>query len=141
MSACNSQYRVNGLPFENLLIKVTIWEIQIDTNTNTTSIRTQPSSLDAYIGTIGCYITKFNAHVKLLLAGLSSRRETRNDLLTHLFKGYKAASYSFLGRYIERNRYTYESGQDLTPTDLTLLAENKFKILKLKEEWNAPLQE
>ena len=50
--------------------------------------------MDAYIGTIWCDITKFNAHVKLLLAGLTARGKTRNDMLTNLFKGYRTASDS-----------------------------------------------
>ena len=56
----------------------------------------QLSSLDSYIGTIGCNITKFNTHVKLLLAGLSARGETSNDLFTNLFKGTKMHQIQFL---------------------------------------------
>ena len=67
----------------------------------------------------------------MLLTGLSTRGETSNDMLTKLFKGYKAASYSVFVKYIERKKETYEDGQDLTPTDLMVLAEKKFKILKL----------
>ena len=61
-----------------------------NTNATTTSIKTQLISLDAYIGTIGCDITMFSAHVKLLLAGLSARGETSNDMLIKIVKGYKA---------------------------------------------------
>ena len=86
----------------------------------------------AYIGTIGCGITKFNTHVKLLLAGLSICGEISNDLLTKLFKGYNAASYSVFVKWIEWKQYTYEDGHDLTPTALILFADKKFKILKLK---------
>ena len=94
VSVWNSQYKVNGLPSGNLVLKVIIREIHLDTNAKTTSIITQLISMDAYIGTIGCDITKFNTHVKFLLAGVSSRGETSNYLLTKLFKGYNAASYS-----------------------------------------------
>ena len=41
---------------------------------------------------------------------------------------------------MEIKEETYEDGQDLTPTSLMLLADNKFKISKLKGEWNAPSQ-
>ena len=78
----NIQYKVNVLPSGNLLLKLIIWEIHLDTNATTTSIRTQLSSLDAYIGTIWCDITKFNAHVNFLLAGLSERGETSNGIIT-----------------------------------------------------------
>ena len=95
-------------------------------------------SLDTYIGTIECEISKFNAQVKLLSAGLSARGQTSNYLLINLFKGYKAVSYSIFVRYIEINQETYQDGQDLTPTAYLLLVDNKFKILKLKGGWNAP---
>ena len=68
------------------MLKVIIWESHIDTNAKTTSIRTQLSSLDAYIGTIGCDIKNFNAYIKLSLVGLSAIAETSNDMLTNIIK-------------------------------------------------------
>ena len=85
VSVWNSQYKVKGLPSGNILLEVIIQEIHLDTNVTTTSIRTQLSSLDAYIITIGCDITKFNGHVKILLTGFSAGEETSNDTLTNLF--------------------------------------------------------
>ena len=41
---------------------------------------------------------------------------------------------------MDRSQETYEDEQYLTPTALVLLADNKFKILKLKGELNAPSQ-
>ena len=75
VSIWNSQYKVNRLPSGNILLKAIIQEIHLDTNSTTTSTRTQIRSLDAYIVIIGCNINKFNVHVKLLLAGLSARRK------------------------------------------------------------------
>ena len=71
----------------------------------------------------------------MLLVGLSTRDKNTNDLLTNLFKGYKAASYSYLVTYIEGKQKTYGDRKDLTPISLMLLAYNKFKTLKLKGEW------
>ena len=68
VSARNSQYKVNGLPSGNMLLKVIIREIHLDTNVTTKSIRMPIGSLYAYIRKIICDITKFNVHVKLLLA-------------------------------------------------------------------------
>ena len=137
VSVWNSQYKVNIIPLGNLLLKVIIREIHLDTNRTTTSIRTKLSALDAYISIIGCNITKFNTHVKLVLAGLSARGETSIDLLTNVFKRYKSVSYSVFIKYIERKQEDCEDGQDLTPIALMILADNKFKILKLKGELNA----
>ena len=126
VSVWNSQYKVNILPSGNLLLEFIIWEIHLDTNATTTSIRTQLSSLDAYIENIGCNITKFNAHVELLLSGLSERGETSNDMLNNIFKRYKSASDSVFVKYIERKKDIYKDGQDLTPTALVLLSYNKL---------------
>ena len=128
VSVWNSPYKFNRVPSGKILLKVIIQEIHLNNNTEKKSITTQLISLDAYIGTIGCDITKFNTHVKLLLAGLSICGEISNDLLTKLFKGYKAASDSVFFKYIDRNQYMYEDGKDRPTTALMLLAENKFKI-------------
>ena len=113
--------------------------MHLDTNATTAFIRTQLSSLDAYIGTIGCDITKFNVHVKNLLAGLSARGEIINYLLTNLLKRYKSKSYFFV-KCIERRKETYEDGQYLTLTSLMILVDNEFKLLKLKGGGNAHSQ-
>ena len=85
VSVWNSQYKVNRIPSGNLLLKFIIREIHINTNATMPYIRTQLSSLDVDIGTIGSDISKFNTHVKLLLEGISEIGETSNYLLTNLF--------------------------------------------------------
>ena len=81
VSVWNIKYKFNGLPSGNLLLKLIIRESNLDKKTATTSIRAQLASLDTYIGTIRCDITKLNAPVKLLLAGLSARGKIINDLV------------------------------------------------------------
>jgi hypothetical protein len=95
------------------------------------------SSLDTYIATIGNDVVKFNQHVNTLIEGLSSRGETTHDLLTNLFKGYKAASDRQFIKYIKKKEDDYDEGNDINPTTLMTLAANKYKILKEKNEWEA----
>ena len=64
----------------------------------------QLSSLNTYINTIGCDITKFNVYVQNLLEGLAFRGETTNDLLSNLFKGYQAAFDHTFVKYINPNK-------------------------------------
>ena len=135
------QYKINGRPSGNLLLKIIIRESHLDSNATTTSIRNQLSSLDIFITTVGCDITKFNAHVRLLLEGLASRGQTTHDLLSNLFKGYTAASDNTFTKYIERKQEEYEDGTDIQPIALMSLADNKYKTLKVKGTWNAPSQE
>ena len=65
-------------------------------------------------------------HVELLLALIPARGETRNDILTKLLKEYKAVSDSVFVMCIARKKETHEDGQDLNPTALMHLADNKF---------------
>ena len=107
----------------------------------TTLIRNQLGSLDHFITTVRCDITKFNAHVQLLLEGLSSCGETTHDLLSNLFRVYAEASNNTFTKYIECKQEEYEDGTDIKPTALMSLADKKYKILNIKGTWNAPSQE
>ena len=98
------QYKIKVKPSGNLLLKIIIRESHLDSNATTTSIRNQFSSLDQVITTIVCDITKFNAHVQMLLEGLALRGETTHDLLSNLFKGSAAASDTMFTSYIKRKQ-------------------------------------
>ena len=90
---------------------------------------------------IGCDITKFNAHVQILLEDMASRGETTHDLLSNLFKGYAATSDTTFTSYIERKQEDYKDGTNIKPTALMSLADKKYNTLKIKGTWNAPSQE
>ena len=98
------QYKIKEIPSRNILIKIIICESHLDSNVTTTSIRNQLSSLNHFITTVGCDITKFNAHINFLLEGLELRGETTHDLLSNLLKGYAAASDNTFTKYIERKQ-------------------------------------
>ena len=128
-------------PCGSLLLKVIIRESHIDTNATTTAIRNKMSNLDDYIATIGQDITKFNAYVKSLVTSLEARGETSTDLLSNLFKGYKACSDKEFVLYIKTKEEKYEEGEDIDINKLMLLADNKYKILVEKGAWDAPSAE
>jgi hypothetical protein len=119
------QHAVQGLSSGNLLLKIIIRESQLDTNATTSSIRTKLASLDLYIVTIGCNITKFNGHVKLLTDQLSARGQTTNDLLVFLFKGHGAVPDMEFKNYIQRKKENHKEGDSMTPEKLMLLADSK----------------
>ena len=129
------------VPSGNLLLKIIVRESHLDTNATTTSIRRKLSSLDKYINTINNDVTKFNAYVKGLLMALSARGERTEDLLSNLFKGYKAVSDRTFIRYIDTKIEKYEEGEDLNPETLMQLANNKYKVMKENDTWEAPSAE
>jgi len=136
-----SQYTINGVPIGILLLKVVVRESYIDTNATTTYIRDQLSSLDEYLPMIDYDIGKMNLHVQSLLEALNARGETTTDLLTNLFKGYKAARDEKFVEYIEKKEEYYEEGNDLGANELMSLAKTKWSIRKQKHLWNAPSQQ
>ena len=129
------------LPSGALLLKIVIRESHIDTHATTAHIRTSLASLDVYMPTIGSDITKFNVYVMDLLSQLNARGETTHELLTFLFKGYKAAQDHVFVKCIEKKEEDYEEGTDIVPTTLMNLAANKYKTRVLKQAWMAPTPE
>ena len=128
-------------PSGNLLLKVIIRESHLDTNATTQSIRMKLSNLDDYMSKINSDITKFNGYVKILIRSLEARGQKSEALLTHLFKGYLSASDKVFVRYINDKKDRYEEGKALSSDQLMQLADNKFRLLKEREEWDAPSPE
>ena len=96
----SDQFILNGQESGILLLKIIIRESHLDTNATTNSIRTQLSSLNEYITTIGCDIIKFNEHVKCLLEQLKACSGKTHDLLTNLFKAYISVKDAHLVDYV-----------------------------------------
>ena len=86
------------------LFKVVVRECHLDTHATVTTIRTQLSSLDTYVHTIGCDISKLNQYVKQLVTNLRARGETTNDLLINLFKAYLSVNDKEFVRYIDSKK-------------------------------------
>ena len=128
-------------PSGNLLLKVIIRESHLDTNATTQSIRMKLSNLDDYMLKISSNITQFNGYVKLLVRSLNARGQRAEALLTHLFKGYLAASDKNFVKYINDKKDRYEEGKEMDADKLMQLADNKYRLLKERDEWDAPSAE
>ena len=89
---CSSKYMHAGRFSGPLLLKVIIQETSVNSNASFRQIRDNLTSLDSYMRFIKSDILAFNMHVRSLLDTLHSCGETTNDLLSNLFRGYKAAS-------------------------------------------------
>ena len=128
-------------PSENLLLKVIIRESHLDTNATTQSIRMKLSNLDDHMLKISSDIMQFNGYVKLLVRSLQARGQRAEALLTHLFKGYLAASERSFVKYINDKKDRYEEGEEISADRLMQLADNKYRLMKEREEWDAPSAE
>ena len=125
-------------PSGNLLLKVIIRESHLDTNATTQSIRMKLSNLDDHMMKISSNVTQFNGYVKLLVRSLQARGQKVEALLSHLFKGYLAVSDKNFVKYINDKKDRYEEGIEMHADRLMQLADNKYRLLKERDEWDAP---
>jgi hypothetical protein len=132
-----SDERPSGL----VLLKVIIREAYVDTNATIRHRREQLNSLDVHMGNLSSNIDKFNAKVMTFRKGLAARGAITTDLLTNLFKAYKAASDAEFVDYIKYHERQYDDGITITPDHLMQLALNKYKMRVEQNTWNAPMEE
>ena len=131
------KYMHRGLPSGPMLLKILIQETCMDSQVTTRHIRENLGKLDTYMVSIGSDINKFNDHVLSLLGSLAAHGETTQDLLTNLFKGYKAATDSAFTAYIQHKEEESNDGNAITPNSLMSFARNKFVTLTTEGKWNA----
>ena len=137
-----NDYVVNDEYSGLLLLKVIIRESHLDTNATTSATRMKLNELHEYIRTIDSDITKFNTYVQLLVDTLASRGEKTEDLVVNLFKAYKCASDKNFVKYIIRKEdENDEKSKGIKAHKLMKLADNRFRLLKSRGEWNAPTEE
>lgn len=133
----SSSYFVDRKPSGPALLKVIIQETSVDTNASVCHIRDRLSNLDVYMHRVKSDINAFNIYVRSLLDSLNARGEMTCDLLSNLFKGYKAASDTTFLSYVQRKEEQYDDGATLTPEQLMHDARNKYASLSSEGKWNA----
>jgi hypothetical protein len=142
ISLRSEEYTKEGTPSGILLLKVIITESTIDTNATTSAIRRSLATLDDYMPTIGYDISKFNRYVKSQVEALKARGKESHDLTTNLFRAYLTVKDKEFKAYIALKESDHEENNiELEYEHLMTLAENKFKIRKIRGTWNAPSRE
>ena len=135
------QYYVAGKPDGPSLFKVIISKAHVDTRATSTVIRMNLSSLDTYILKINCNISTFNEYVRAQVYALAARGEQTQDLLVNLFKAYFVVSDRAFKSYIEQHQNAYDDGEDISYETLMSKAENKYKALVERDQWNEKSKE
>ena len=129
------------IPCGPLLLKVIISKAHVDSRATAMFIRSSLGKLDEVMVDLDSNIQDFNLYVKAQVKNLSARGETSNDLLSNLFKGYKAATDSEFLDLIKRKENEYEEGHDVSVNDLMAAAVAKFEARVLIKQWAAPTKE
>ena len=142
VSLKHAEYTIETMRCGLLLLKVIIQASTIDTNATTSALRMALASLDEYMPSIGDDITKFNQYVCAQVELLKARGCETHDLTVNLFKAYATVKDSKFREYIAQKESEYEeNNEELSYEKLMLFAENKFKIRKVRNQWNAPTPE
>jgi hypothetical protein len=134
------QYTVNTKSSGNSLLKVLVRESGLDTKTTTTYIRRCLANLKTYMKKTGDNVSKFNAYVIGLTRSLTERGEYSQDLLVNLTDGYMACNDKAFKKYITAiiERDEDDPNSNLTPEQLMVKAENKYKSFVQDGTWNKP---
>ena len=133
-----AQFTEGGVQSAALLYKLLMAKAIIDTRATTYQFRSELSTLEAYMGTVGSNIELFNLHVRNARMGLKARGQSADDLILNLFKGYRAAADSKFVEYIETKEELYLDGGDMDEDTLMLLALNKYTMRVQNQQWGAP---
>ena len=137
------EYTVDGTPSANLLIKILVRECHLDTNATVSTIKNNLSKLDEYMVEVGYDISKVNDYVQSNIQELETRGEESRDIILNLFKGYSNAKDSRFRSYIQTKKDLYDEAMGEPPfnfNQLMVLAENKYKTMKINGQWNAPTE-
>ena len=91
--------------------------------------------------TVSSDINKFNKYIQGCVNALSARGAASDDLLVHLFEGYKMASDKIFRTYVDKIELEHFDGRDITPNQLMGLMSTKYKQLMVQGKWDAPSPE
>ena len=134
-------FTINGIVIATLFFKLIMNKTIIDTRATSAAFRRDLANLDVYMATCNSNIEAFNEHVNTAVEGLNTRAERVDDLMTHLFQGYKIAGDIKFVAYIELQETQYMQGSSLSTELLMTQALNDYNTKILNNTWGAPSDE
>ena len=134
-----NQYVVNGIEDGATMLRVLIAIVGIDTIAMVSVIRASLRALPAKMSEVNSNIVTFNEFVREKKGDLDARGETADDLVSSLYEAYQTADDEAFVRYIAHKESAIEDGSAIAAdADATMnMAEDKYKIMVVKGQWNA----
>ena len=120
----------------NLLLKVILNKMHLETKAAARGIRQRLANLDTYITKIGYDIVKFNKYVKSQMQHLAAKGETTNDLVDNVLNAYEAVPGEDWKAWHRRVTDRIDDGTEVSINDLLEKGEAKYKALVDNEKWN-----
>lgn len=131
----NTNYECVGATF----LKAIIQKAYVDTKATVTSIRHALARLDHKMEELNSDVKAFNDYVTGLRNMLRARGESTDDIISHIFVGYAAASDRDFVMYMSQKRNEYEDGESTMDLNgIMQRALNKYNILVQSGRWNEP---
>eukprot|EP00957_Ditylum_brightwellii_P040292 3049030-Ditylum_brightwellii.AAC.1 len=90
--AKSEHYTIAGNPVGELLFKLLMTKVVMDTRAMALHLRENLTNLDLYMATVNSNIEFFNQYIKQNQEGLKARGESTDNLMTNLFKAYLVSS-------------------------------------------------
>ena len=126
-----------------LMLKVLLSIVCIETRATVSCLRNELNDLPAKMVELSSDITAFNLYINQKVDALHASGEGVEDLLNKLFRAYLACEDEAFVTYIKEKENLWEDGttHNLVPTCLMQIAEDKYKIAKVKGKWMPPPME
>lgn len=135
VTVANTAYTCVGATF----LKTIIQKAYVDTKATVTSIRHALARLDHKMEELNGDVKAFNDYVTGLRNMLRARGESTDDIISHIFVGYAAASDRDFVAYMSQKRNEYEDGEsNMDLNQIMQRALNKYNILIQSGRWNEP---
>ena len=128
---------IDGVSYLKSIVQAAI----VDTRFTNMTIREKLHELPSHMNAVDHIVTSFNTDVKNWSHQLLARNDPMSDseLTLNLLHGYKANADVKFHDYISRVNDDYLDGtRNLSPDQLMLLADNKYKQLTQLGEWMEP---
>lgn len=137
--AQSDKYTINGQEHGPSMFRVILKIVGIETKATIAVINATLRALPAKLVELKNDVVMFNEYVTEQCSELTSRGQEPNDLLYLLFEAYLTSTNKIFVEYIRTKEAAVfdNSILDLEPTDLMVIAEDKYKIMLLRGEWRA----
>ncbi len=136
--AKRQEYTVGGVESGPAMFRVILSTVGIDTVASVAVINAVLRTLPAKLSELKSDIVAFNEFVTEQCNELTSRGHQPSDLLNLLFEAYLSASNEHFKEYMRsKESAVYDGTLMITYQALMTIAEDRYKIMKIKGEWKA----
>jgi hypothetical protein len=122
----------------NLLLKVMLQKMHLESQAAARGIRNELSKLSEYVPKVGFNISRFNEHVRSMMLQLEAKGEKSHDIVYNVLQAYKNVPGDDWKLYMQTLQTKVDDNPKMTLLEIMTSAEAKFKALVSDSKWNVP---